>query len=104
MACQFAPSRSERRLRSPTCPVQGRAIDARLTRQAMNRVEQHLHHHRWFYIALVLAGAAWLIADVVAPRTRLFVTIDTFYLSYLLLMGLLVSHATPDELRQRATV
>jgi uncharacterized membrane protein len=70
----------------------------------MNRVEQHLHHHRWFYIALVLAGAAWLIADVVAPRTRLFVTIDTFYLSYLLLMGLLVSHATPGELRRRAAV
>jgi uncharacterized membrane protein len=70
----------------------------------MNRIQQHLHHHRWFYIALILAGAAWLIADVVVPRTRLFVAIDTFYLSYLLLMGLLVSHATPDELRRRAAI
>lgn len=70
----------------------------------MNRVEQHLHHHRWFYIALILAGAAWLFTGVVAPKVRLFATIDTFYLSYLLLMGFLVSHATPDELRRRAAV
>jgi uncharacterized membrane protein len=70
----------------------------------MNPVQRHLHHHRWFYIALILAGCAWLIANLVAPRIRLFVAIDTFYLSYLLLMGLLVSHATPDELRRRAAI
>lgn len=70
----------------------------------MNRAQQHLHHHRWFYTALGLAGLAWLLADVVAPRIRLFVAIDTFYLAYLLLIGFLVSHATPDELRRRAAV
>lgn len=70
----------------------------------MNRLQQHLHHHRWFYTALILAGAAWLLTDVIAPKLRLFVAIDTFYLAYLLLMGLLVSHATPDELRRRAAI
>ena len=70
----------------------------------MNRVQQHLHHHRWFYIALILAGLAWLLSDVIVPRIRLFIAIDTFYLSYLLLMGLLVAHASPDELRRRAAV
>src|SRR5215469_116186 len=70
----------------------------------MNRVQQHLHHHRWFYTALILAGAAWLIADLIEPRMRAFVAFDTFYLSYLLLMGFTVFHATPDELRRRAAV
>ena len=70
----------------------------------MNRVQQHLHHHRWFYLALTMAGAAWLFTDVIAPRMRLFAAFDTFYLSYLLLMGLFVSQASPDELRRRAAV
>lgn len=70
----------------------------------MNRVQQHLHHHRWFYTALILAVVAWLLTDVVVPRMRAFVAIDTFYLAYLLLMGLFVSHASPDELRRRAAI
>ena len=70
----------------------------------MNLVEQHLHHHRWFYTALILAGVAWSFADVFAPRLRLFAAFDTFYLTYLLLMGFFVFQASPDELRRRAAV
>lgn len=61
----------------------------------------HIRHHRWFYVALLLAVTAWLLTSVVAPALRLFVAFDVFYLSYLVLLALLVFQATPDQLRQR---
>jgi uncharacterized membrane protein len=70
----------------------------------MNRITQHLHHHRWFYAALLLAGIAWILTGMAMPRLRLFVAGDVFYLTYLVLMGALVLGATPDELRRRAAV
>src|SRR5579862_2677733 len=63
---------------------------AYLEAQRMNRLSQDLHHHRWFYFALSLAAIAWLLTDMIVPRLRLFVAGDVFYLSYLLLMGVLV--------------
>ena len=70
----------------------------------MNRAVQHFHHHRWFYVALLLAGIAWFLTGMIIPRLRLFVAGDVFYLTYLILMGVLVAGATPDELRRRAAV
>jgi uncharacterized membrane protein len=67
-------------------------------------VVQHLKHHRWFYLSLLLAVVAWFLASVFARTLRLFAAFDVFYLSYLILQIVLVFNATPDELRKRAAV
>jgi len=65
-------------------------------------VVAHIRHHRWFYLSLLLAVAAWFLTDLIAPTLRLFVAFDVFYLSYLSLLVLLVFQATPEQLRRRA--
>ena len=70
----------------------------------MSRIRTHIHHHRWFYLAALIAGSAWVLTDMVIPTLRLFVAGDTFYLSYLILTASLVFRMSASELRRKAAV
>ncbi|HJW40244.1 MAG TPA: DUF1345 domain-containing protein [Rhizomicrobium sp.] len=62
----------------------------------------HIQHHRWFYLAVLVAAGAWAVTSMVMPTLRLFVAGDAFYLSYLVLTASLVFRMSAPELRRRA--
>jgi uncharacterized membrane protein len=71
---------------------------------AANPIASHFRHHRFFYLAALIAGLAWSLADVAVPTLRLFVGADTFYLTYLVFTASFLLHATPEDLRRKAAV
>ena len=70
----------------------------------MRRLYIHVHHHRWFYTALIVAALVWLFSGVFLPTLRLFAAGDAFYLSYLILTVWLVVGMSPTEIRRRAEI
>jgi len=57
----------------------------------MRRIYIHVHHHRWFYTALLIAVVVWFFSGMFLPTLRLFAAGDAFYLSYLILIASLSS-------------
>ena len=68
----------------------------------------HLHRHGRFYIALVVAGAAFLLAHALAPVADpafpMLLAGNVFFGVFLALMAALAFRITPEGLRRRAAV
>ncbi len=62
----------------------------------------HLRHHVRFYGCALLAAAVLIFANEVPAPLRFIAAGDVFFAIYLALVGWLVFHLTPDDLRRRA--
>lgn len=62
----------------------------------------HFSQHRWFYVALALGVIAALVASSVDPTLAIPVGGDTFYATYLILIGRMARHLTAARLRTKA--
>jgi uncharacterized membrane protein len=62
-------------------------------------IRVQLLRHRWFYFALGCGALAWVLSSSLPFHARLAVTGDSFYLIYLILVGVVLLRAPVQEFR-----
>jgi uncharacterized membrane protein len=60
-------------------------------------------HHARFYTAVLLGVIVWTATGMLVQPVRLMVAGDCFFGVYLVLMAVLATRATPDDMRRRAS-
>jgi uncharacterized membrane protein len=68
----------------------------------MSSLTRHIKRHRWFYLALACGVMAYVASKNMAVQSRIAVTGDTFYLTYLILIAVLVVRAPVERFRDWA--
>ncbi|MGB3810522.1 MAG: DUF1345 domain-containing protein [Parvibaculum sp.] len=70
---------------------------------SLNAFEKHARHHARFYISAVIGVLAWFASgDIVQGPLRFVIAGDTFFLVYLIVTGIFLTHLTPERMRKRS--
>src|SRR5512144_1550318 len=66
-------------------------------------IREHVAHHGRFYISTLLGAIVWAATGMLAQPVRLMVAGDGFFGVYVVLMAVLATRATPEDMRSRAS-
>ncbi len=66
-------------------------------------VREHVTHHARFYTSALLGVIVWAATGTLVPPVRLMVAGDGFFGVYLVLMAMLATRATLEDMRRRAS-